>query len=374
MISLDRRRLLALSVTAPALTAPVITATLPVVLQAAERQRELRFPLRLSANENPWGPGPAARAALAASIDESCRYPGEVTNRLVAAIAAKENVAPDRILIGTGSAEILNMLALGYCMRGRLVSAWPTFNYVHAMAAKLEAEVVRVPVDQNLRHDLGAMAAAAKSPTGLIYVCNPNNPTGTVVPADALREFCRSFGERTLVAVDEAYLDFADPAATASVVDLVRADANVVVLRTFSKIHGLAGLRIGYAIARPDIIRKLRGLQLAIPNGPGHAAALASLGDADFLRTTRTALLADRARIVAACDALGIACSATQGNFLFMKTGLALEEFRAQMRNEKIEVGRPFEPLLDWCRITVGTSAETTAFITALRKIKGVRA
>ena len=206
MISLDRRRLLAWSVTAPALTAPVITATLPAVLQAAERQRELRFPLRLSANENPWGPGPAARAALAASVDESCRYPGEVTNRLVAAIAAQENVAPDRVLIGTGSAEILNMLALGYCMRGRLVSAWPTFNYVHAMAAKLDAEVVRVPVDQNLRHDLGAMAAAAKSPTGLIYVCNPNNPTGTVVPAEALREFCRSFGERTLVEIGRAHV------------------------------------------------------------------------------------------------------------------------------------------------------------------------
>lgn len=343
-------------------------------LRSAEREVALKFPLRLSANENPWGPGPAARAALAASVDEACRYPGEITARLVAAIATKENVSPDRVLIGSGSAELLNMLALGWCMRSRLVSAWPTFNYVHAMAAKLESEVVRVPVDAQLRHDLPAMAAAVTPGTGLVYVCNPNNPTGTVIGANALRDFCRDVGSRTLVAVDEAYLDLADPTATASMIDLVRADANVVVLRTFSKIHGLAGLRVGYALARPDIIRKLRGLQLAIPNGPGHAAALASLGDKDFLAKTRAALLADRARITAACEPLGITCSASQGNFLFMKTGLPLEEFRAKMRAESIEVGRPFEPLLDWCRVTVGTTAETTAFINALRKIvPGVR-
>ena len=369
MINLNRRRTLALAVGGTALA-----TQLPAVLRAAERQAALRYPLRLSANENPWGPGPAARLALAAAIDDSCRYPMESSARLLAAIAAKETLSADNVAIGSGSAELLNVLATGWCARKRLVSAWPTFNQIHTMAASVGADIVHVPVDAALRHDLPALDAAVNGNTGIVYVCNPNNPTGTVVPAAALRDFCKSIGERALVVIDEAYLDFADPAATGSMVELVRSGANVVVLRTFSKLHGLAGLRVGYALARPDLIKKIRGPHLAIPNGAGLAAALASLGDQPFMQTTRETLLADRARITSACQALAIECTPSQGNFLFMKTGLSLEEFRNRMRAERIEVGRPFEPLLDWCRVTVGTTAETTAFITALQKIKETRA
>jgi histidinol-phosphate aminotransferase len=173
--------------------------------------------------------------------------------------------------------------------------------------------------------------------------------------------------------VDEAYMDLIEPGATTSMIELARNHSNVIVLRTFSKIHGLAGLRVGYGIGHPDTIKALRPLQMVSPNVPGLAAAAASLGDTEFLRVTGERLRADRRRLCEACDALGISYAPPQGNFVFMKPGMELEAFRAAMKQLGFEVGRPFAPLTDYCRVTVGTTAETTAFIQALRQVKGVR-
>ena len=362
---IDRRQFVALTSVGTLLAAPRAA-------EARKAQRlgsELSFPIKLSGNENPWGPGPQARAAIAASTNEACRYGMAAHAALADAIAAREGVAKDRIVIGSGSGELLHMLAIAYCERGQMVCAWPTFGQIMAFAEKLGCEIRKVPVDAELRHDLPALAAATTPNTSLLYLCNPNNPTGTVVAAEPLRAFAREMSRSTLVVADEAYLDLAAEGSTASLVDLVRDDLNVVVLRTFSKIHGLAGLRVGYAIARPEIAQRLRRWQITIPSTISLRAATASLGDQPFLDRTRKALIDDRTRICAACDELGLTYARPQGNFVFIKVGMQSDEFRKKMSAERIEVGRAFEPFKDWSRVTVGTTAETTYLIDALRRV-----
>lgn len=329
--------------------------------------------IRLSLNENPLGPGPKARAAIVAAIDDGCRYGGEYSSRLVAAIAAREGVARERIVLGSGSGELLHMLALGWASRGSVTCAWPTFAQLMGFAEKVGATVRRIPLDGALRHDLDALDAATPAGTGLLYLCNPNNPTGTVIKGSPLRDFVRTVAARTLVVVDEAYMDLIEPGATESMIDLARGEANVIVLRTFSKVHGLAGLRVGYAIGRPDTMTRLRSLQMATPNVLGLAAAAASLTDDAFVSASRAQIIADRRRVTAVCMDLGMECTESQGNFIFVRTGLPLGEFRERMKTLGIEVGRPFEPLTTHCRISLGTAADNTALIAALRQVKGVR-
>jgi histidinol-phosphate aminotransferase len=206
MRHLDRRQALALAFGASLLSplssradaAPAAEKIGAQTTEAASR------PIQLGFNENPWGPGPKARAAVAAAIDDGCRYGNEYSTRLIAAIAAREGVAPERIVLGSGSGELLHMLAFGWASRSVVTCAWPTFGQLMTFAEKVAAEVRRVPLDERLRHDLAAIAAAAPTGEGLVYLCNPNNPTGTVIDGPRLREACRALAARTLVVVDEA--------------------------------------------------------------------------------------------------------------------------------------------------------------------------
>jgi len=361
---LDRRQILQAGLTLTAL-APWAAAQ----ARKPTRTAALNLPIKISGNENPWGPGPKARAAIAASIDSGSRYGSQSYAKLIDAIAVKERVDRDRIVLGSGSGELLHVLAIAYCERGQMVCAWPTFNQLPSYAEKLGCEVFKVPVDAALRHDLDALSAATSANTALLYLCNPNNPTGTVLGGPRLLEFAAKMSERTLLVSDEAYLELCEPGATASLVELVRRDANVVVLRTFSKIHGLAGLRIGYAVARPDIAQRLRRFQTVFPNTPGLEAARASLDDREFLDSTYSLLRADRKRICDTCDQLALRYAEPHGNFVFMQVGMPVEKFRAAMKDRRIEVGRSFEPFNDWCRVSVGTSDETTFFLDALRAV-----
>jgi histidinol-phosphate aminotransferase len=364
MDRIDRRQALALALGA-ALSSPRAKA---LTIPAAGGAPAL---LPLNYNENPLGPGPKAREAIIASLGDGWRYAdGDPLQRLIAAIAAHEKVAPERIAVGSGSGELLHILALGWASRGSVTCAWPTFGQLMGFAEKLGATVRRVPLDAGLRHDAAAIDAATPTGTSLVYLCNPNNPTGTVLPAAELRELCLTLAARTLVVVDEAYMDFVEPGATGSMVDLARGGADVVVLRTFSKLHGLAGLRVGYAIGRPDTIERMRSLELVSPNMPGVVAATASLGDRDFIARSRDSVMADRRRVSAVCRELGMECSDSHGNFVFVRTGMPATEFRDRMRGLGIEVGRPFPPLTDWSRISLGLPEQNDELIAALTALK----
>lgn len=324
-------------------------------------------PIVLCWNENPYGPSPAARAVLSSAIAESCRYPDDDISRLVAALARHESCAPDRIVTGTGSGELLRALGVLHGRDGgEILAAEPTYAELPEYASYSGAALRFVPVDKQLRHDLPAMRAAVSEQTRAIYICNPNNPTGTAIGAGAIRAFVESLPERITTIVDEAYLDFADAADVRSVADLV-GTRRVVVLRTFSKIHGMAGVRCGYAITRPDIATAIAAARMTTANIFAVRAALASLTDHAYLTDCRRRILTSRTRITTELTRLGLAYAEPQGNFVFFDTGVPLAQFTEFMQRHNILVGRRFPPYENWCRITIGTEPEIDAFLEALR-------
>lgn len=327
--------------------------------------------IQLNGNENPYGPSPAARQAILASAGNAPRYAEENLQELKRKIAAREGVDVAQVTIGAGSGELLKLCGLVGLLDGaggEIVASRPTYEELPEFAAALGLGLAWVAPDAQLRHDLAAMRAAITDRTRVVYVCNPNNPTGAAVTSEALSAFVRSVPARVLVVVDEAYIDFVDQPGVASMISLVRETPNLVVLRTFSKIHGLAGLRIGYGISPLPVAKRFAGLWLTWPNTTGLDAAIASYDDAAFLRATRAAILADRARVHAALDARGLTRSAAQGNFVFFDTGGPLQQFQQRMLAQGVKVGRRFAAYDTWSRVTIGTTAEVDRFLAALPK------
>jgi histidinol-phosphate aminotransferase len=357
-MNLSRREMLAAS--ALLLARPAIS---PAATPAADAK-----PIILCWNENPYGPSPAARAAVSGTIPLSCRYPDEDNKLLVDAIAEHERIGADHLVLGTGSGELLRALGFLYGHGGgEIIAARPTYSELTDYAKYSGASLKFVPVDKELKHDLNAMRAAVSDRTRAIYVCNPNNPTGTAVQIEQLEAFVNAMPDHVTTIVDEAYMDFADLYGVASVSSLVTKGKRVVILRTFSKIHGMAGIRVGYAISRPDINKDLAAATMTSPNIFAVRAARASLGDHAFLTDTRRRIIASRRKITSELARLGRPCAVPQGNFVFFDTGMPLPRFTELMKDRNILVGRPFPPYDNWCRITIGTEPEVGAFLEALR-------
>jgi histidinol-phosphate aminotransferase len=326
-------------------------------------------PILLNGNENPYGPSPAARQAIISSADSAPRYADASIDILASQIAAREGVPRAQVAIGSGSGELLRMaglLASTTAPGSEVIAARPTYEELPEFAERLGLTLRWVAPDAAHRHDLPAMRAAIGERTSVVYVCNPNNPTGAAVTREALATFIRSVPVTIHVIVDEAYIDFADAAGVASVAPLVQQVPNLIVLRTFSKIHGLAGLRVGYAISSAALSKPLAELSLVWPNTTGIDAALASYNDHEFLQTTRAAILADRARVQAAIDRLGLPRAESQGNFVFFDTGRPVQEFRERMLAQGLKVGRNFNGYDNWSRTTIGRRNEVDRFLAAL--------
>jgi len=348
------------------LTASALLLAAPQAVWSAGTQ-----PIVLCWNENPYGPSPAARAVLSATISSACRYPDEEINQLVEQLARIEGVATDHIVVGSGSGELLCALGLIHGRGGgEIVAAQPTYLELTTYAQHAGAVLKFVPVDEHLNHDLSAMRAAVSEKTRAVYVCNPNNPTGTAVSATAIREFVESLPESVTTIVDEAYLDFVDAQDVSTVVGLVSGQRRVVVLRTFSKLHGMAGVRCGYAIARAEVAAEIAAARMSTPNIFAMRAARASLSDRHFLTNTRRRILASRAQITDELTRLGLAYARPQTNFVFFDTGASLEQFAHFMKARNILVGRLFPPYANWCRVTIGTEPEVDAFLRALRSYR----
>lgn len=326
-------------------------------------------PVRLVANENPYGPSASARRAVADSLATAWQYPIGQDQPLKMLIAEREGLTPAHVMIADGSGEILRIAALVFGRNGgSVVAATPTFDFLQSYARQLGGVVTEVPLDEALCHDLPRLDAAVTATTGLLYLCNPNNPTGTLVPGAELRPFVAALARRTTVLVDEAYLDlWADwPAHT--VTERVRAGDPVIVTRTFSKLHGLAGLRVGYALAPPELIRRLEAHRTTILGSTGVAAATASYQDLDFQAFARARLAEALAITTGALADLGLRhVAGGRGNFVFFDTGKPVAEFSAAMRQAGYLVGRPFAPYATWCRVSMGTVDQMRGFAAALR-------
>src|SRR5438552_11996550 len=244
--------------------------------------------VRLSANENPYGPCPKALQAMADSFGVACRYPDEHNNVLIDKLAKLNGVNHDQILLGDGSGEILKLCAETFTgpQNGKLVAADPTLEAMLNNASANGAEVVKVPLTSSFAHDLPKMLAVAKG--GLIYVCNPNNPTASITPKNELREFIAKTPRETMILVDEAYFHFADSPDYESVIPIVKEHPNLMVARTFSKSYGMAGLRLGYCVAQAATMKRMRPQQAwDSVNIMALAATIASLNDPEQVPSGR---------------------------------------------------------------------------------------
>jgi histidinol-phosphate aminotransferase len=350
----------ALAAAGLALTSTQAGAETPAAAQGSR-------PIRLSSNENPYGFSPRARAALLETMTDGNRYADpETVARLEREIAARENLKPENVVLGTGSGEVLCMAAVAFG-RGEIVAPDPTFPSLMRYAEKLGARVRAIPLNARFEHDFGAMAAAVSAATALVYVCNPNNPTGGLSPHDALRPFVRETAKKALVFADEAYLEYTDDYPRNSLVELVRAGENVIVSRTFSKIYGLAGLRVGYGLAPAALAQKLKSFRMTWFNNLSVNAALAAFADLDFVAESRRKNTEVRRALTREIEKMELAYAPADANFVWLETGPRLADLGDRMRRHNIRLGGP---QAGWTRVTIGTDAEMRAFVKALREIK----
>lgn len=323
---------------------------------------------RLNYNESPFGPSPRARQAIRDSAASAWKYAYQEVPALRSMIAGHEGVGPENVFVSEGSGEILKLMAMIHGAAGsEIVVTRPTFPMLPRYAAHRGATVTWVGVDAKFGHDFAALSRAINDATRVVYVCNPNNPTGILADRETLRAFITAAARQTLVVVDEAYIEFAPQPARSSVVDLVGSGGNLLVTRSFSKIYGLAGLRVGYGIAEAGLIRQLESLRFSIPNQAGVAAARASHGDADF-----------RARIcgkirdgVAFCGRLfeevGMRYLPTSANFVMFDTGRDDASFVEFARAQGVMVAPVEDPWSRWARVTMGRPEDMQSFARALR-------
>jgi histidinol-phosphate aminotransferase len=334
------------------------------------RPRPLTGNIKLSSNENPYGPSEKVRQAMISNFDQACRYPFSYSGELIEKIAAKEGVSKDHIVLAGGSTEGLKVVGLTYGMNGgEIIAAQPTFLALMTYAAQWGGSVNWVPVDKNMMHDLDEMEKRISSKTKLIFLCNPNNPTSTLLPADRVLDFCNTVSDKVTIFSDEAYCDFIEDKNYPSMVSLVKKGKNIIVSKTFSKVYGLAGLRIGYMVAKPEIAAGLRKNIMAFTNVLAIEAAKNALDDQEFydfsLNKTREA----KKIILEGLDDLNLEYAPSNTNFIFFKSGRNIEKLQQQMLAKGIMVGRPFPPFDDWCRISTGTLEEVIQFNDALKKV-----
>ncbi len=329
-------------------------------------------PILLNANENPYGPSERVRKILSNSFDEACRYPFRSLSALVEMIALKEGVTKDHIVITGGSTEGLKAAGLVYGIGGgEIISADPTFQAMLSYAETFKAKVHRVPLNENMEHDLPAMSKKINKNTRLIFICNPNNPTGTLLNKKSLLDFCKSHDSSAVIFSDEAYYDFITEPEYPSMVELVKEDRNIIVSKTFSKVYGMAGLRIGYLIAKPEIARNLKSAVMANTNILAIEAAKEALKDDEFYKFSVMRNLEAKGLIYQHLDDLGLEYIKSHTNFVFFKTGRPIQTVIDDMQKHNVLIGRPFPPLNNWARISTGRLEDMAAFGNALKQVMG---
>jgi histidinol-phosphate aminotransferase len=338
------------------------------------RELGLEHVIKLSSNEGPLGPFPAALEAMAEAAPELNRYP-ERDYELAERLASVHGIERARISLGNGADSIVWQLSAAYLDPGdEAVMCWPSFPSYHLDAIKCGAVPVHVPLRDGA-YDLEALAGRVGERTRVAFVCNPNNPTGGLVTATELRSFLDAVPERVLVVVDEAYHEYVDdPHYPDTIAEHVLSRPNVLVLRTFSKIFGLAGLRVGYAISSPEVARDLARVRPAFEtNELAHVAALASLDDPAEIARRREQNAAGRDALAATCARLGVAAFPAAANFVCMQVEDARAVAEALLR-EGISV-RPLDQFgdPDAIRVTVGTPEENAAFDGAFARVLEAR-
>ena len=332
--------------------------------------------VKLASNENPFGPSPKAAAALAGALAAVAVYPDPHVGALRAAIAGRLGVAPDRLVFGNGSEDIAGIVCRAFLDPGdRVVLSSPTFSVYADFSTVMGARIVDVPRRADFSLDVAAVCRALTPDVKLLFLCNPNNPTGTMIPAADFAALCRAPGPSTLVVADEAYVEYArlEAGYPDSLAVLEGIAAPWLVLRTFSKAYGLAGLRIGYGIASgPEIARQIDMVRTAFNvNHLAQAAALAAWDDAAHVERTVVHNAGERARVAGALRARGLAPAASAANFLYVDVGRNAKAVAEALLSRGVII-KPWAGAWErFLRVSIGTAAENDRFLAALGEVLG---
>ncbi len=327
---------------------------------------------RLMWNENPYGPSKMAAEAFQKEVFNGNHYSWKSLGELTAKIAKMEGVKPEQVMMGPGSSDLLEKTALVFFQHGgNVVSADPSYMSLVAVAEAAGGSWKSVKLTSDYQHDLDAMEAEIDADTRLVYITNPNNPTATITDVEKMKDFCRRISKKVPVFIDEAYIELSDGGMANSMAPLVAENENILVSRTFSKIHGMAGLRIGYMIGKAETLEMINQITrggMGI-TGPSIAAASASMDDAEFLTGCRTKLVDARKYFTDYLDSRNMNYMPSQTNFVIFPIEVAGDEFLSKVYEREMAV-RAFKFWdQDWCRVSMGKMEEMELFTTALNEI-----
>src|SRR5438067_8958122 len=351
---------------AVALVRPRVTIAAEAATVPAKTKPDV---VRLSANENPYGPSAKAHEAMKNAHGICNRYPDEANDVLIDKIAKINNINRGQIALGDGSSEILKLCAETFTgpSEGKLVVADPTFEAILEYSKACGADVVKVPLTSSHAHDLEKMSASAQK--GLIYVCNPNNPTASITPKNDLRDFIAKTSPDTMILVDEAYFHYADTPDYESMIPLVKDHPNLIVARTFSKIYGMAGLRCGYCVAQPETIKRMHGFQMwDSVNIMALTAAGASLDDPDQVPNGQRLISEAKTFTISELDKLGHKTIPSQANFIMFDCKKPVVPIIKALKDKNVAVGRLFPAYPNHMRLTIGKKDEMESFVSAMAR------
>lgn len=339
----------------------------------APRRVRASGPIRLSSNENPLGLAESARQAVLEGLSQANRYPGPYRQAVIDALAAKHEVDPRQIVLGAGSTEILQMAVQAAGPEATVIVADPTFEDVPRYAEQIGVRVEKVPLRSDFAHDLDGMRQAASRSRGpaLVYICNPNNPTGTITPTSEVDAWIQEAPESLQFVVDEAYYEYAEDPRYRSAQRWGYHRTNIIVVRTFSKIYAMAGMRLGYAIAHPATAERLaRWASANNANTLALIAARASLGDKEFERRSLELNRRGREILVSCLDELELEHLPSHTNFVMHRIRGDLGVYNRRMEEHGILVGRPFPPMTGHSRVSIGLPEEMERFAETLRMFR----
>lgn len=337
---------------------------------------ELKSPIKLSSNENPYGPSEKAKAAILETLSLGNRYPNALRIALKEELSKKENLPADHILLAAGSTEILGMLGIYLARKnGKYLTTQTTFPVIMNCTESYGISWEKVALDETFHIDLNRLEDRLREQTQAVYLCNPNNPTGTALNAGALALFCKKLKPHQIALIDEAYIEYTDGGIQNSMAKLIQEYPNVLVIRTFSKIYGLAGLRVGYALGNPALIQEIKTsypVAEASISSAGLSAAQASLKDQDFVKSSFRKNEATRKYVADQLDEWEIPYTDSQANFIyfpiekFEKKG---KRFRSMMAEHQI-LCPPFgKDNSNLSRMTIGTQEEMEKVIAVMKKM-----
>lgn len=326
--------------------------------------------VRLSSNENPYSPSPAMQEVISNFGAELCRYPNMFFSELEAQIAAREGVSPENVVVTSGSREGLKAVGMIKSLEGgQIVTCLPTYKALLTFAEYLGATIKALPLDEDMLFDLEAIESSIDESTNMAFVCNPNNPTGTLLDGNYLKEWCKRVSKKTTVFVDEIYYDYIEEENYPSMKELVLEGHDIIVARTLSKIYGLAGIRIGFMMAPIETASAIRQSLQSGPNIMAIRLGQTALADQEFYDFSLNKNKEGKKMIYEVLEHLDMKYLKSHTNFVFFQTGEDVSMIQKRYEEHGILVGRAFPPFMDWCRISTGTLEEVKLFVEATKKV-----